>query len=427
MIAADKNLLQATLTQGVLQIQTSLIDLYTKNLNSIGTLAALVAGFAYTGVAEADYSDTYPGDVLVYFYYFFDIVCLSMGVFCISQATIVTMYGPSLALNGDTSEAVTAAVGHMCDQQTFTFKIGAVSVTSLLISACLLTWARRDPGVGAMCMIIYLLVYALMVSEGKKAYDLFKIEDEDEHEQKTTGATAMKYKQLGVEMPQREGSGKSVKESPMKAEAKSVSGSGSSKAPRLSMEDSKLVETANMKARGVLFWRSSLSSGNGLRECYAVMEKGKLDFYKREKDFLEHANPINPKPFKLWEFKIELDYRKFSRESNSMRDGIRGSVLGQSDFTAAEIMASSYKLKEASRKYKFALLPKVFSELVALETLELMATDHDAYQAWTKSIGKVIKAQEEMRDNEVLMATSTSRAVTKVEAVVQAANIGADV
>ena len=179
MIAADKNKLQATLTQGVLQIQTSLIDLYTKNLNSIGTLGALVAGFAYTGVAEADYGQTTTSDGIVYFYYFFDVLCLSMGVFCISQATIVAMFGPSLALNGDTAEAVTTAVGHMCDQQTFTFKIGAVSVTSLLISACLLTWARRETGVGAMCMIIYCLFYAAMLIEGKKAYMLFNVDDEE--------------------------------------------------------------------------------------------------------------------------------------------------------------------------------------------------------------------------------------------------------
>lgn len=421
MIAADKNLLQASLTQGVLQIQTSLIDLYTKNLNSIGTLAALVAGFAYTGIAEADYTITYEGDPLIYFYFLFDALCLTMGVFCISQATIVTMYGPSLALNGESADAVTTAVGHMCEQQAFTFMIGAISVTSLIISACVLTWARREAGVGAMCMAIYIVIYVFMLHEGKKAYELFKTEEEDAETAKASGVTAMKYKQMGVEMNAKS-KGSNLKAKSVNANKETGPESNSSTA-QLSTADNKLIAIANTKARGILFWRKLSSTGNGLIECYAVLEKGMLDFYKKEKDFLDHLNPINPKPFKLWEFKLELDYKKFVHDSSGFREGIRGSMLGQSDFSAAQLIASSYNLKEASRKYKFALLPKVLSELAALETLELMATDQESYQAWTRSFEKVIKAQEEMRDNEVLMATSTSRVVTKVEAVVQAANL----
>ena len=35
--------------KGVLEIQLALIQLYTDNLNAIGTQAALLAGFAFTG------------------------------------------------------------------------------------------------------------------------------------------------------------------------------------------------------------------------------------------------------------------------------------------------------------------------------------------------------------------------------------------
>lgn len=52
MIAADKNRLKATLTQGVMQIQNKLIVLYTSNLNAIAGQTALIAGFAYTGYIE---------------------------------------------------------------------------------------------------------------------------------------------------------------------------------------------------------------------------------------------------------------------------------------------------------------------------------------------------------------------------------------
>lgn len=63
-----------------------------------------------------------------------------------------------------------------------------------------------------------------------------------------------------------------------------------------------------MKARGVLFWRGTLSKGGKFREFYAVVEKGTLDFYKSEEDFTQHNNPVNAKPIKLWEYKLETDY-----------------------------------------------------------------------------------------------------------------------
>jgi len=53
MLVGDKNLLKATLAKGVLEIQLALIQLYTDNLNSIGTQANLLAGFALTGLWEA--------------------------------------------------------------------------------------------------------------------------------------------------------------------------------------------------------------------------------------------------------------------------------------------------------------------------------------------------------------------------------------
>ena len=50
MIAANKNLLKANLTQGVLGIQTNLISLYASNLSAIATQSALIGGFAFTAV-----------------------------------------------------------------------------------------------------------------------------------------------------------------------------------------------------------------------------------------------------------------------------------------------------------------------------------------------------------------------------------------
>ena len=178
MIAADKNLLQATLTQGVLSIQFQLVDLYTNNLTAIGTVCALVAGFAYTGYGEAAYSFVNKGDnILAYFYYPADLLALSLGLFAVAHTTIATMFGPAMALNGETPEMVIKAVEHMSDCQTYVCQIGVLCVSALLLSGCILGWARLPRGVAAMNTIVYASVGYVIYREGMKAYILFKHDD----------------------------------------------------------------------------------------------------------------------------------------------------------------------------------------------------------------------------------------------------------
>ena len=52
MIAANKRLLKATLTEGVLSIQQNLITLYSSNLTSLATESAFLAGVAFTALQE---------------------------------------------------------------------------------------------------------------------------------------------------------------------------------------------------------------------------------------------------------------------------------------------------------------------------------------------------------------------------------------
>ncbi len=47
----------------------------------------------------------------------------------------------------------------------------------------------------------------------------------------------------------------------------------------------------------------------------------------------------------------------------SAKNGLRGAILGQSDFSYAMLVTSEYDLREAAAKYKFALMPQVGEEL----------------------------------------------------------------
>lgn len=126
MIVADRKVLTASLAQKSLQIQSQLVFLYTNNLNAISTQAALFSAFAFTGLEETDYPETGFGrnNVLPFFYYFFITICFLTAMSTLLQSTIETIWGPSMAMNGENHEAVIDAAEHMKLQQRFVFKTG---------------------------------------------------------------------------------------------------------------------------------------------------------------------------------------------------------------------------------------------------------------------------------------------------------------
>lgn len=70
---------------------------------------------------------------------------------------------------------------------------------------------------------------------------------------------------------------------------------------------------------------------------------------------------------------------------------LRSLVSGQGEIGFLELATSEYDLKEAVKKYRFALLPKVFSELTPLPSAEFMAGNAEEYRLWTKALQRVIK------------------------------------
>jgi hypothetical protein len=143
MIVGDRNMMKASLAKGILEIQLYLVEFYTRNLSAFGDQGALLAGFAYTAIFEA----VYPNRIVFqywfsYPYYFFSTICLISSLFIVTQSTIVTMYGPAMALSGETPESVASSVLNMRRQQTLIFKIGIVAIASLYLSGICFSWAR---------------------------------------------------------------------------------------------------------------------------------------------------------------------------------------------------------------------------------------------------------------------------------------------
>ena len=131
---------------------------------------------------QAPYPGGYSNLILQYFYHPADLLCLMTSFFCVSQATIVAIFGPSMALTAQSPEAMMEAVTHMQEQQTFVLKVGLLAVTSLFVSTALLTWANPMPPISsAVCTLVLMGVYYAMVVEGRKAYNLLQVASKKGH------------------------------------------------------------------------------------------------------------------------------------------------------------------------------------------------------------------------------------------------------
>jgi hypothetical protein len=175
MIEANKKLIKANLTQGVVGIQSNLVGLYQTNLSAMATQAALIAGFAFTAVGNTSvFTSTDDGPATIpYFVYALFTLCLVAALFVLSQATIVVMFGPSMALKGADQASVKRASEYMREEQWRVFTIGAVSISSLFAGSCILSWTLYPTNIAAITTCIYVVGYFILFKEGQRAYHVF--------------------------------------------------------------------------------------------------------------------------------------------------------------------------------------------------------------------------------------------------------------
>jgi hypothetical protein len=181
MIHADKNYLKATLSMGMLQIQTALIDLYVGNLQSLGTIAALIAALAMKGFLETDwpikeYVDTPTTE---YLYYIFNLLSFTLAAYATSQAMFVTIKGPSTALQGDNAEVVLKVADKIRDGRLYCLKLSFMSITFFFFASILLYYTKVPNGLAIYMSLVFLSGYVLFVYESYKCFKIFNPEKSD--------------------------------------------------------------------------------------------------------------------------------------------------------------------------------------------------------------------------------------------------------
>ena len=110
---------------------------------------------------------------LSYLYDFFIHMTLCLSIFAVSQSTVVTIFGPSVALKGADTDVVLYIAQVIRDQRKHVLFIGAGTVTSIFCATIANFWAKIPPGVAGSATIVFFVGYCFIVSEGLRCYNAF--------------------------------------------------------------------------------------------------------------------------------------------------------------------------------------------------------------------------------------------------------------
>ena len=126
MLKAETDALMQAQNIGVLETRQAELEYYVNVYNSIGTQAALIAGFTITSMTSIDLTDMQltPSKGA---YFILNTITLCTSVQCVLSTIFVVVCGPGLALRGPEGSMVRAVNG-MLKEQSHIFRAFIASI-----------------------------------------------------------------------------------------------------------------------------------------------------------------------------------------------------------------------------------------------------------------------------------------------------------
>eukprot|EP00040_Diaphanoeca_grandis_P014839 m.75388 g.75388 ORF g.75388 m.75388 type:complete len:210 (+) comp24781_c2_seq1:168-797(+) len=152
MLAADKLLLQSRIRQNAIQLKEKEFGLHNANFGTVGTQAAVIAGFTMTALVEM----TCPPDTwrpLKFVYYCCVMTSLAANIYCVGQTTTLSVCGTSLSLRGPDGSMIRAVDGMYAERQQV-FHAFAVGLFALLAAMLFGSWIIMDFEAGFAATVI---------------------------------------------------------------------------------------------------------------------------------------------------------------------------------------------------------------------------------------------------------------------------------
>lgn len=174
MIVADKRVLETSLANGMLQIQSNLVQLYTSNLNAVAFISAVVGLLMWNGIAQAEWPlnvEHHPS--VQYLFYFCDITALIICFYVFSISMIYSSWGPIMAMNGADATSVKVAVCLLKENQFQIFLAINIMFIFVFAATIFFLWALVETIPAAMCTVLCVGGMIVLVTVGYRTVRIF--------------------------------------------------------------------------------------------------------------------------------------------------------------------------------------------------------------------------------------------------------------
>uniref|UniRef100_A0A7S4DTP6 H(+)-exporting diphosphatase n=2 Tax=Lotharella globosa TaxID=91324 RepID=A0A7S4DTP6_9EUKA len=177
MLAADKLLLQSSLKQNAIQLKEKELNLHNTNFGSLGTQAAVLAGFAVTALIEfSPPPDIHETRYLEIAYYVCCMLSLVTNLYCVAGSTVLSVFATNLALRGPDG-SVERAVEGMHEERRGVFISFAIGLASLLMGMIFGAWIMMSTEAAAISSVIVGVGGWCVYSFCKRTYRRFSFEE----------------------------------------------------------------------------------------------------------------------------------------------------------------------------------------------------------------------------------------------------------
>jgi hypothetical protein len=353
MIVADRLALKANIVQGISQNLQLLVDLYSTNLNSCGVQSSVIASIMYASLASTSLKDGYLNDEVRWLsglYYGLSIVSLTASMSCVILCTIAAVYGPWLALTGESNEVIIKAVLEMKKTQQFVFYMGCFAMVTFLTSVMAYMYSNFQEGVATMVTVMLIFTVFLIATLGMRAMQRIRFKGK-------------KYLDELFKLMQSQHESEAV--------------------ARDQMTTNRAMAPAVQHA-GALWRRRAAHKGGNFVTSYVILKKGCLEIYEN-KEMYEQGDNMKER-VKLQDMRLTVKLKEFHH-----------------DYSTFGVMPSFKGLKFVlDHALLFAVIPREDHEVVSsVQVAEFQAMTTESRKEWVKALQTVDTFYDGSRGNAI--------------------------
>lgn len=185
MLAADKLQLQSSLKQQATALKEKEFNLHHSNLMTVGTQAAVLASLDVTMFIEfqppanSEWGElTMIPRTLKFFYYIAMTIAFCSNILVVSQTTMLSLYGSSLALRGPDGSMIIATDG-LYEERKTVFNAFSVGLASTVGSVVLVVWLMLTPESAIVCMSITIFTGFKIYSQYLRVVNRFEFDESE--------------------------------------------------------------------------------------------------------------------------------------------------------------------------------------------------------------------------------------------------------